>query len=147
VAVNSKLPFTRNPFRGKCRDAAGLLVNHLLLALFGDADRGARRLTSCRFDQRPVTPGHLLVIPLRHVTDFFALAVAERTAMFSMADRAKAMLDQRFEPDGYDLGVNIGVAAGRTIAHVHLHPIPRYRGDVANPRGEVRGVIPARQNY
>jgi diadenosine tetraphosphate (Ap4A) HIT family hydrolase len=100
-----------------------------------------------RFDLNPVTPGHLLVIPFRHVADFFALTPAERTAMFALVDEAKVLLDARFKPDGYNLGINVGSAAGQTIAHVHLHLIPRYHGDVANPRGGVRGVVPAKQNY
>jgi diadenosine tetraphosphate (Ap4A) HIT family hydrolase len=104
-------------------------------------------LIHCRFDLHPVTPGHLLVIPHRHVADLFALTTAERMAMLSMVDRAKALLGQRFEPDGYSLGINVGAAAGQTIGHVHLHLIPRYGGDVANPRGGVRGVIPGRQDY
>jgi diadenosine tetraphosphate (Ap4A) HIT family hydrolase len=100
-----------------------------------------------RFDLNPVTPGHLLLIPLRHVADFFALTAAERAALFALLDPAKALLDERYKPAGYNLGVNVGAAAGQTIEHVHLHVIPRYHGDVANPRGGVRGVIPAKQNY
>ena len=81
-------------------------------------------ITYCRFDSYPVTPGHLLVIPLRHAADFFSLTVAERAAMFALVDQAKALLIQRFKPDGYNLGINVGAAAGQTIGHVHLHSIP-----------------------
>jgi len=104
-------------------------------------------LAYCRFDKYPVTPGHLLVIPARHTTDFFALTREEREAMFDLLDAAKKWLQERYQPAGYNLGVNVGEVAGQTIPHVHLHLIPRYYGDVVNPRGGVRGVIPARQSY
>ncbi len=67
--------------------------------------------------------------------------------MFTLTDYVKHILDERFHPDGYNIGVNIGEAAGQSIFHVHMHLIPRYDGDVPNPRGGVRGVIPAKQNY
>ncbi|HTT13927.1 MAG TPA: HIT family protein [Burkholderiaceae bacterium] len=104
-------------------------------------------LAYARFDRYPVTPGHLLLIPLRHEADFFATTHEERTALLDLMEQAKASLDREFHPDGYNVGVNVGAAAGQTIGHVHIHLIPRYRGDTANPRGGVRGVIPARQNY
>lgn len=100
-----------------------------------------------RYDKFPVTPGHILIIPFRHAADFFSLSPEERHAMLCLADEAKALLDREFHPDGYNLGVNVGAAAGQTVFHVHLHLIPRYRGDVENPSGGVRGVIPARQHY
>jgi len=98
-------------------------------------------------DQSPVNPGHLLVLPRRHVADWFDTSAQERQAMFELADAAKAWLDTEFHPDGYNLGINVGDVAGQTIFHVHLHLIPRYRGDVTNPRGGVRGVIPSKQSY
>jgi diadenosine tetraphosphate (Ap4A) HIT family hydrolase len=107
----------------------------------------SNHLAYVRFDKNPVTPGHCLIIPFRHVADFFATTADERDAMLSLADEAKQMLDRDFAPQGYNLGINIGVVAGQTVPHVHLHLIPRYPGDVENPRGGVRGVIPARQNY
>lgn len=67
--------------------------------------------------------------------------------MFTLADDVKHILDERFHPDGYNIGVNIGEAAGQSIFHVHLHLIPRYVDDVPNPRGGVRGVIPSKQSY
>jgi diadenosine tetraphosphate (Ap4A) HIT family hydrolase len=99
------------------------------------------------FDKYPVTPGHCLIIPFRHVADFFATTEPERQAMLALAERARQMLEKDFGPRGYNLGVNVGEVAGQSVAHVHLHLIPRYPGDVVNPRGGVRGVIPARQNY
>lgn len=99
------------------------------------------------FDRNPVTPGHCLIIPFRHVADFFATTEDERRALLALAEDAKAMLERDFAPAGYNLGINVGVVAGQTVPHVHLHLIPRFPGDVANPRGGVRGVIPAKQNY
>ncbi len=104
-------------------------------------------LAYVRFDKTPVNPGHCLIIPFRHVADFFATTEDERRAMLALADAAKQMLDRDFAPQGYNLGINVGEVAGQTVPHVHLHLIPRYPGDVDNPRGGVRGVIPARQNY
>jgi diadenosine tetraphosphate (Ap4A) HIT family hydrolase len=113
---------------------------------FGDEVLG-NALASARFDRHPVNPGHLLIIPRRHVAGFFEATADERRALFELVDAGKALLDERFHPDGYNLGINVGEAAGQTVMHLHVHLIPRYRGDVANPRGGVRGVIPARQSY
>ena len=99
------------------------------------------------FDGFPVSPGHALIIPRRHVASFFDLTQEERQDMFNMVNEVKRILDDRFHPDGYNIGVNIGEAAGQSIFHVHLHLIPRYSGDVPNPRGGVRGVIPHKQSY
>ena len=99
------------------------------------------------YDLNPVTRGHLLVVTNRHVADFFATTWVEREAMLKLADEAKRLLDGRHAPSGYNIGVNIGAAAGQTIMHVHLHVIPRYPGDTPNPRGGVRGVIPGKQSY
>ncbi|MGA8147531.1 MAG: HIT family protein [Gallionellaceae bacterium] len=98
-------------------------------------------------DKHPVNPGHLLIIPKRHVADFFLTTGAEKVALLSLLDEAKHYLDGKHAPAGYNVGVNVGEAAGQTIFHVHLHLIPRYHGDVENPRGGVRGVIPVQQNY
>ncbi len=105
------------------------------------------RLAYAIEDTTPVTPGHLLVIPFRHVADCFDLTSAERAAILALVDGARRLLEASRRPDGYNVGVNVGEAAGQTVMHVHVHVIPRYRGDVANPRGGVRGVIPARQSY
>lgn len=98
-------------------------------------------------DTHPASPGHLLILPRRHVADWFETTAPERAAIMALADAARARLDAEFHPDGYNLGINVGEAAGQTIFHVHLHLIPRYRGDVEKPRGGVRGVIPDKQNY
>lgn len=98
-------------------------------------------------DKYPVNPGHLLIIPKRHVADFFLTTETEKVALLSLLDKAKHYLDGKHAPAGYNVGINVGEVAGQTIPHVHLHLIPRYQGDMKNPRGGVRGVIPAQQNY
>jgi len=100
-----------------------------------------------RYDKYPVASGHLLVITRRHLPDFFQTTWPERRAMLTLIDHAKALLDEKYSPQGYNIGVNVGETAGQTVMHVHVHLIPRYAGDTPNPRGGVRGVIPARQCY
>jgi fluoride exporter len=104
-------------------------------------------LAYARFDRNPVSPGHLLILPRRHVATWFDASRDEQHAMLALLDEAKDLLDARHGPDGYNFGANVGEAAGQTVMHLHLHLIPRYRGDVEQPRGGVRGVIPTRQNY
>ena len=99
------------------------------------------------FDGFPVSPGHALIIPKRHVASFFDLSQEERLDLLNLADSVKQIVEERCHPDGYNIGINVGEAAGQSIFHVHMHLIPRYQGDVPNPRGGVRGVIPTKQNY
>lgn len=99
------------------------------------------------YDGFPVNPGHTLIVPKRHVANYFDLEREEKEALWEMADYCKTILDNQFKPSGYNIGINIGVSAGQSVPHVHLHLIPRYEGDTPNPRGGVRGVIPTRQNY
>lgn len=117
--------------------------------LFCDAAKAVLRneLAYVRFDDFPVNPGHCLIIPFRHFADFFDATPAERAAILELADQARALVDERFAPGGYNLGVNIGPVAGQSVPHLHMHLIPRYVGDVENPKGGVRGVIPQRQKY
>ena len=98
-------------------------------------------------DAYPVNPGHTLVIPRRHVASWFEATVEERAAMLELADLARQTLQDELAPDGFNLGINDGEAAGQTIPHLHLHVIPRFDGDVDDPTGGVRGVIPGRGNY
>lgn len=107
----------------------------------------ANELAYARFDRYPVTPGHLLILPRRHVASFFETTPEEQAALWSLLFEAKRLLDESRAPHGYNVGVNVGEVAGQTIMHVHLHLIPRYRGDVESPRGGVRGVIPSKQSY
>ena len=99
------------------------------------------------FDRDPVTPGHMLIIARRHVADWFDATAYDKHAMLSLAEAAREFLVQKVKPEGFNMGVNCGRAAGQGIFHVHLHLIPRYSGDVEDPLGGVRGVIPARQKY
>ncbi len=99
------------------------------------------------FDKYPVSPGHALIIPKKHVSDYFKLSMHTKTALWIMVERVKDLLKDRFDPDGFNVGINIGEAAGQTIPHVHIHLIPRYQGDVANPRGGIRHVIPGKGIY
>ena len=98
-------------------------------------------------DAFPVSPGHTLVIPRRHIGSFFELTDAERACMVELLAKAKAELDLSFQPDGFNIGINDGAAAGQTVPHLHLHLIPRYRGDAPDPRGGVRWVLPAKAKY
>ena len=98
-------------------------------------------------DSFPLTRGHALVVPRRHVPSFFELTVEERLAMVELLDRAKAVLDREHAPDGYNIGINDGVAAGQTVMHVHMHLIPRYKGDADDPRGGVRWIFPRKADY
>lgn len=99
------------------------------------------------YDGYPVSPGHALIIPKRHVASYFDLTHHEREAMNVMLQYVRQKVDERFHPDGFNVGINVGEVAGQSVFHVHMHLIPRYKGDVPNPKGGVRGVIPNKQNY
>lgn len=99
------------------------------------------------YDRYPVSNGHMLIIPRRHVEDFWASTALERRALNDLLEDCKAYLDENLKPDGYNIGVNCGEAAGQSVFHLHVHLIPRYTGDIENPRGGVRGVIPSRRIY
>jgi len=100
-------------------------------------------------DAYPVTPGHTLVIPLRHVASFFDATPSEREALLALPllDQAKHQLQAAFGPAGYNIGINDGAAGGQTIGHLHLHLMPRYPGDRLDPRGGVRWIIPDKADY
>jgi diadenosine tetraphosphate (Ap4A) HIT family hydrolase len=101
-------------------------------------------LAYVRYDNNSLSKGHVLVVPRRHVADFFEMSSAEKSAILSLLDRAKARIAREFAPDGYNIGVNVGPAGGQTRMHVHVHLIPRYTGDVADPRGGIRCVLARR---
>jgi diadenosine tetraphosphate (Ap4A) HIT family hydrolase len=98
-------------------------------------------------DAFPVSDGHALVCPRRHVADVFALDEGEWDGLWRTVRQVQQLLAPRLSPDGWNVGVNSGPAAGQTVAHAHVHLIPRYAGDVADPRGGVRAVIPERADY
>ena len=99
------------------------------------------------YDKYPVGKGHMLFIPKRHVKDFFDITKEEREAIFNLVDEGKKLLDEKYSPDAYNVGINCGEEAGQTVMHVHVHLIPRYKGDIDEPTGGVRGVIPSKMKY
>jgi len=104
-------------------------------------------LAVAKRDGHPVSKGHTLIIPRRHVVSFFETTEEERLAMLKLLDEAKALLDREHKPDGYNIGINNGTTAGQTVMHLHMHLIPRYAGDRPDPRGGVRWVIPEKAAY
>jgi diadenosine tetraphosphate (Ap4A) HIT family hydrolase len=98
-------------------------------------------------DQYPVSQGHTLIILKRHVPSIFEASSEEISAIFDLTNRVQKLLSKQYNPDGYNVGFNDLKAAGQSISHCHMHIIPRYQGDVENPRGGIRGVIPGKQNY
>lgn len=98
-------------------------------------------------DLYPLSRGHTLVIPRRHVASIFTLPPAETSALWELVGAVREMLAGELHPDGFNIGLNDGEAAGQTIAHAHVHVVPRYHGDVPDPRGGVRWVMPERAIY
>ena len=98
-------------------------------------------------DGYAVSPGHTLIIPRRHVGSFFEISEEERAAMLALLDGQKRALDAEYSPAGYNVGINDGAAAGQTVPHLHIHLIPRFAGDLPDPRGGVRWVMPHKAKY
>jgi diadenosine tetraphosphate (Ap4A) HIT family hydrolase len=98
-------------------------------------------------DAYPVSAGHTLIIPRRHIKSWFEVNLHEQHALLEMLAKAKTGLDAELHPDGYNIGINDGAAAGQTVPHLHLHLIPRYSGDRADPRGGVRWIMPDKAVY
>lgn len=98
-------------------------------------------------DGFPVSEGHTLIIPRRHVQSFFVTTHEERASLLAMLDMAKEELDQSLKPDGYNIGINDGATAGQTVPHLHIHLIPRYEGDQRDARGGVRWIFPEKADY
>jgi len=98
-------------------------------------------------DAFQVNPGHALIISRRHVESLFDLSLGEQASLWALFPAVKGVVDAQHSPSGYNIGANVGVAAGQTVDHVHVHVIPRYTGDVDDPTGGVRLVIPQRGNY
>ena len=99
------------------------------------------------WDAFPVSPGHALIVPRRVVPTWFEATREEQIALLDGIEAAKRAVEAKYQPDGYNIGINAGAAAGQTVFHLHVHVIPRYRGDVEDPRGGVRHVIPSKANY
>jgi len=99
------------------------------------------------FDTYPVSPGHSLILPLRHVVTIWDLPEDEYLACYALVRELKPVLEARFKPDGFNVGVNCGEAAGQSVWHAHIHVIPRFKGDTPFPKGGVRHVIPLKGSY
>ena len=98
-------------------------------------------------DLYPVSPGHMLIISKREATDFFSLNDSERSQLNKSILIAKSLIESEYKPDGYNIGMNCGASAGQTVFHFHCHVIPRYIGDMENPRGGIRHCIEGKGNY
>ena len=98
-------------------------------------------------DGYPVSNGHTLLIPKRHCATYFDLNDVENGTIGVTINVVKGILETKYKPDGFNIGVNCGEAAGQTVHHCHIHIIPRYHGDCDNPRGGIRGCVPSRMNY
>ncbi|WP_136525954.1 HIT family protein [Geomonas ferrireducens] len=99
------------------------------------------------YDRFPVTPGHALVVPRRHVDSFFEITGEELAALWELLGRVREHLIAKRSPDAFNVGINDGVAAGQTVMHLHIHLIPRYSGDTEDPRGGVRWIMPVKAPY
>ena len=98
-------------------------------------------------DRFPVSVGHTLCIPKRQIASWFEATQEEQRALMELVQAAREDIDLRYHPAGYNIGINVGAAAGQTIRHLHVHVIPRHQGDVSDPRGGVRGVLPHKRLY
>lgn len=98
-------------------------------------------------DGFPVSTGHTLIIPNRHISSWFKATDEERQGLFKLLSLAKEVLDDELSPDGFNIGINDGPTAGQTVPHLHIHLIPRYQNDIEDPRGGVRWVIPNKAKY
>jgi diadenosine tetraphosphate (Ap4A) HIT family hydrolase len=98
-------------------------------------------LAYVRYDSNSLSRGHVLIIPKRHVANFFDMTTEEQHAVLSLMNDAKRLIDKQCSPDGYNIGVNVGKAGGQSRLHVHVHLIPRYTGDVPDPKGGIRCVL------
>jgi diadenosine tetraphosphate (Ap4A) HIT family hydrolase len=98
-------------------------------------------------DRHPISPGHTLVVPRRHEENFTTIKPPDQVRLWDLVNEVVQQLQESINPDGFNIGVNAGPAAGQTIAHAHIHVIPRFHGDVEDPRGGVRWVIPHHAQY
>ena len=108
---------------------------------------GRNELAYSTRDSYPVSPGHALIIPFSHCASFFDLTPEETSACMELLVCERKILEDEFNPDGYNIGVNVNAAAGQSIFHVHIHLIPRYAGDSSRPQGGVRQVITEKADY
>ena len=98
-------------------------------------------------DAFPVSSGHSLIIPKRHVGSLFELELNEQLGLLTLLNDARSALDTELQPEGYNIGINDGLAAGQTVPHLHIHLIPRFKGDLPDPRGGIRWIFPDKARY
>lgn len=99
------------------------------------------------YDGFPISPGHCLIIPKRHFASFFEATKEEQVALLDLLSEMQELLMREHSPDGFNIGINVGEAAGQTVMHLHIHLIPRYAGDQPDPRGGVRWIFPEKADY
>lgn len=99
------------------------------------------------YDGFPVSPGHSLIVPKRHIVSFFDATREEQSALLGLLEDMKNVLEIDLKPAGFNIGINVGEAAGQTVMHLHIHLIPRYKGDQPDPRGGVRWIFPDKAAY
>jgi len=99
------------------------------------------------YDAFPVSRGHVLLIPKEHFETYFDLPDSYKESINYRINQIKTILDDKYHPDGYNIGFNCGKASGQSVMHFHMHIIPRYKGDVDNPKGGIRGCIPSKMSY
>jgi len=99
------------------------------------------------YDGFPIAPGHSLIVPKRHIASFFDATREEQTALLDLLAEMQEILVKERNPDGFNIGINVGEAAGQTVMHLHIHLIPRYAGDQPDPRGGVRWIFPDKADY
>lgn len=139
---------TRRRTIAKARKGRGARANGCRFCQVAAPTVGSNTLSYAIRDGNPVTSLHTLIIPRRHVESFFDLRSGERNAIFALLDKMKSDIQKQDDAvEGFNVGINDGEAAGQSVFHVHVHLIPRRRGDVENPRGGVRGVIPWKPRY
>ncbi len=123
-------------------------VNCVFCQKVEDKDYLIENETAVSFlDSYPLTEGHTLIIPKRHISEIFNLDSKEYTDIWEIINATNKSLTDTLSPDGFNIGVNVGKEAGQTIDHAHLHLIPRYKGDIADPRGGIRWIIPDKAPY
>jgi diadenosine tetraphosphate (Ap4A) HIT family hydrolase len=105
------------------------------------------RLAKALWDGFPVSKGHALIVPKRHIASLADTTVKERLAIWALLEKVRQLLIDKHRPDGFNIGINDGTTAGQTVMHLHVHFIPRYAGDIADPRGGVRWVLPEHADY
>lgn len=107
----------------------------------------SNQLAIATADAFPVSEGHTLIIPRRHISSIFEATEEELAHIFKLVAQTRELLNDQYQPQGLNIGINDGVAAGQTVMHLHIHLIPRYKGDQSDPRGGVRWIFPDKAKY